>query len=76
MGRQLCRFNGVGFRRKASGIDTEVGKKEGRIGLVVVCVQPRRDFEPRSATDGWFGIQLGELRRPTVRCTVGGILEW
>ena len=75
MGGQLCGFNGVGIR-SASGTDSEVGKNEGRIGFVVVCLRQRPDFEGRSATEGWFGGQLGVPRRPVVRRTVKGTLEW
>ena len=68
-GRQLCKLNGVGVMRKASGRGSGGNKREGRIGVVVVCVGLGREFEARLETCSWFEGKKGAPRRQVVRRT-------
>ncbi len=67
MGRYLCKLNGVGVMRKASGRGIGTKKRAGRIGVVVVCVGLGREFEARLETGSWFGGMKGAPRRQVVR---------
>ena len=59
MGRHLCKLNGVGVMRKGSGRGSGVNKRAGRIGLVVVRVGSRREFETRLETGSCVWEQEG-----------------
>jgi len=55
--------------RKASGRGREINNREGRIGVVVVCVGLGREFEVRFEMGSWFGGKKGARRRQVVRGT-------
>ena len=59
MGRHLCKLNGVGVMRKGSGRGRESKNREGKIGVVVVCVRLGREFEARVEMGSWFGGKKG-----------------
>jgi hypothetical protein len=69
MGRHLCKLNGVGVMRKASGRGSGAKKRAGRIGLVVVCVGSGQEFEVGLEMGSWFGGKKGAPRRQVVRGT-------
>jgi len=69
VGRQLCKLNGVGVMRKASGRWSGGNKGGGRIGLVVVCVGSGQEFEARLEMGSWLGGKKGAPRRQVVRGT-------
>ena len=69
MGRHLCKLNGVGMMRKASGRGSEIKKRAERIGLVVVCVGLGQELEARFEMGNWFGGKKGARRRQVVRAT-------
>src|ERR1035437_1024300 len=50
VGKHLCKFNGVGYMRKAAARGSGANKSAVRIGLVVVCVGLGREFEARLGT--------------------------
>ena len=66
VGRHLCKLNGVGLTRKASGRGSGGKKGAGRIGLVVVCVGSGQEFEARFEMGNWFGGKKGAGRRQQV----------
>jgi hypothetical protein len=69
VGRHLCKLNGVGVMRKGWGRGRGVNKRAGRIGLVIVRVGSRREFETRLETGSWFRVKKGAPRRQVVRGT-------
>jgi len=69
VGKHLCKFNGVGVRRKASSRGSGAKKSTRRMGLVVVCVGSGREFEARWEIGSWFGGKKGAPRRRVVRGT-------
>jgi hypothetical protein len=69
VGRHLCKLNGIGVMRKASGRGSGAKKRAGRIGLVVVCVGSGREFEARLEMGSWFGDKQDRPRRQVVRGT-------
>jgi len=69
VGRQLCKLNGVGVMRKASGRGRGVKNRQERIGVLVVCVGLGQEFEARFEMGSWFGGKKGARRRQVVRGT-------
>jgi len=69
VGRDLCKLNGIGVMRKASGRGSGANKRAGRIVLVVVCVGSGREFEAGLEMGSWFGAKKGAPRRQVVRGT-------
>ena len=62
-------MNGVWVMRKAWGRGREINNREGRIGVVVVCVGLGREFEVRFEMGSWFGGKKGARGRQVVRGT-------
>ncbi len=69
MGRPLCKFNGVGVIKKASGTGTGARKSERRIEFFVVWVREERQLEPGWERDRLFGGKKSARRRQVVRGT-------
>jgi len=69
VGSRLCKFNGVGVMREASGTGTGPNESPDRIGLVVVCVGWGRESEPGLARGRRFGGKKGAPRRQEVSGT-------
>ena len=55
MGRQLCKFNGLGAMQEASGTVRKTGKSGEEMVLVVGCRVEVEGFSSRLETDGWIG---------------------
>ena len=68
-GRHLCKLNGVGVMRKASGRGRGVKNREERIGVLVVCVGLGQELEARFEMGSWFWGKKGARRRQVVRGT-------
>lgn len=73
--KRLCKFNGVGVMRKASGIGGGANRSAGGIGSIVVCVGLEREFESRLERDRLFGGKKGVPHQQVAGRTECGRLE-
>jgi hypothetical protein len=74
--RRLCKLNGVGVMRKASGRGSAIKKRAGRIGVVGICAGLAREFEGNLKAGTWFRGKEGTRRRQVIRGTGQGRWEW
>jgi hypothetical protein len=69
VGSHLCKLNGFGGMRKASGRGRGVKNREERIGVLVVCVGLGQELGARFEMGSRFGGKKGARRRQVVRGT-------
>src|ERR1019366_1950918 len=75
VGKHLCKFNGVGYMRKAAARGSGANKSAVRIGFEVVCVVLGREFEARLGTGSLVWGQEGRTPAGSGEAHQGGELD-